>query len=97
MMNKAIVKAVRRVLQRAGHDVLLAEDGEVGLNCFEQRPHLLITDLKMPKSSGSNFSKKPKMHKEDLDVIVMSAYGSVESAVDAMKEGAWDFISKPFG
>ena len=89
-------EAVRRVLQRAGHDVLLAEDGEVGLNLLrEEKPHLLITDLKMPKLHGIELLKEAKKIHRDLDVIVMSAYGSVESAVDAMKEGAWDFISKP--
>ena len=89
-------EAVRRVLRRAGHDVFLAEDGEEGLHLLqEKKPHLLITDLKMPKLNGMELLKSTKQIHPDLDVIVMSAYGSVESAVDAMKEGAWDFISKP--
>jgi len=89
-------EAVRRVLRRAGHEVFLAEDGAEGLRLLQERkPHLLITDLKMPKLNGMELLKSTKQIQPDLDVIVMSAYGSVESAVDAMKEGAWDFISKP--
>ena len=89
-------EAVRRVLRRAGHEVFLAADGEEGLHLLqEKKPHLLITDLKMPKLNGMELLKSTKQIQPDLDVIVMSAYGSVESAVDAMKGGAWDFISKP--
>ena len=88
--------AVRRVLERDGHTVFEAKDGQEAVQLLQaQSPSLLITDLKMPKLNGLELLRAAKKLLPDLGVIIMTAYGSVETAVEAMKNGASDFISKP--
>jgi len=59
-------------------------------------PDLIITDLQMPDMSGIDVIKRTKAHRAETPVIVMTAFGSIESAVDAMKKGAFDYLTKPF-
>ncbi len=88
--------AVRRVLEREGHQVFEARDGQEALVLLQEHtPSLMITDLKMPKLNGLELLRAAKQLLPDLGVIVMTAYGSVETAVEAMRDGASDFISKP--
>ncbi len=93
--------SLRRVLeynlQEAGYEVLTAGSGEEGLRLFEERgPALVITDLKMPGMGGFQLLKEVKEKASDALVIVITAFGAVETAVEAMKLGAYDFITKPF-
>ena len=75
----------------------LAEDGQDALAKYRQaRPDLVITDLKMPRLNGLELLKELQQSNADLPVIVITAFGSVESAVEAMKAGAVDYITKPF-
>lgn len=60
------------------------------------RPQVVITDLQMPEMSGIEVTKRLKAKLPDLPVIVMTAFGSIESAVDAMRKGAFDYVTKPF-
>ncbi len=84
-------------LRRAGHEVDTAEDGKRGLELFDPRRHdLVITDLKMPGLPGTEVLREVKERSPETPVIVVTAYASVEGAVDAMKAGADDFIGKPF-
>ena len=88
--------ALRRVLQREGYTVMEAGDGQEALRIARREPPaVMVTDLKMPKLGGLELLKRIKAGGSDIEVIVMTAYGSVETAVEAMKEGAWDFVSKP--
>ena len=59
------------------------------------RPHLMLTDFKMPGMTGLELLKLARSIAPTLEVIVMTAYGTVETAVEAMKEGAADFVTKP--
>lgn len=93
--------SLRRVLeynlQEAGYLALTAADGEAGLALFdEQQPDLVITDLKMPGMSGFQVLAAVKERAPQTPVIVITAFGAVETAVEAMKLGAYDYITKPF-
>jgi len=84
-------------LRKAGHEVVAAEDGSGGLSAFAAAPFdLVITDLKMPGISGMEVLRKIHAGSPDVPVLVITAFGNVETAVTAMKEGAYDFIGKPF-
>ncbi len=88
---------VRAILEKAGYRVLEAKDGREGLDVFRQEEvDLILTDLKMPDMDGIELLKAARLVKSDVDVILMTAHGTVETAVEAMKEGAYDFIAKPF-
>ena len=93
--------SLRRVLeynlQEEGYEVIAAADGGEGLACFdEQQPDLVITDLKLPGVSGFQVLKIIGEKAPGLPVIVITAFGAVETAVEAMKLGAYDYITKPF-
>jgi two-component system response regulator HydG len=93
----AIREALSRTLERFGHEVVLAEDGQAGLDRLrEGEVHILLVDLQMPRLSGQELLKAAKAMAPDVEVIVITGHGTVEDAVDAMKEGAYDFITKPF-
>jgi two-component system NtrC family response regulator len=84
-------------LRKAGYEVTPAEDGAQGLSAFAASPFdLVITDLKMPGIPGMEVLRKIRAGSPDVPVLVITAFGNVETAVAAMKEGAYDFIGKPF-
>lgn len=84
-------------LNAAGHDTLEARNGEEALKLVgSDMPDLMILDLQMPKVDGLAVLKKLKEDKNDMPVVVISAFATVERAVEAMKAGALDFITKPF-
>ena len=89
--------ALFTALTRLGHAVELAENGQEAINKFQtQRFDLVITDLRMPALDGLGVLAAIKKLAPGTPVILMTAYGSVETAVEAMREGAQDFILKPF-
>ena len=84
-------------LRDEGYDVQAFESPLAGLKALKTSPvDVVITDIKMPKMDGIKLLSKIKAIKPNTLVIVMTAYGSVNSAVDAMKKGAYDYIMKPF-
>ncbi len=84
-------------LEEEGYSVDTAEDGLKGLNKIkEQQPDLAIVDIKMPGIDGIELLQQSKKSTPELPIIVMTAYASVDTAVQAMKEGAFDYIVKPF-
>ena len=92
---------MRRLLEISlgedGHSVHCAEDGEKGLvHLRKEAVDLVVTDLKLPGMNGLEFLQEGKRLNAALPFIVMTAYGSVETAVDAMKAGASDYVLKPF-
>ena len=93
--------SLRRVteytLHEAGYRVLTANDGSEGLRLFTlEKPPVVITDIQMPGLSGYDVLKKIKAENPGTLVIVITAFGSVEKAVEAMKLGAYDYLTKPF-
>ncbi|MCO4746944.1 MAG: sigma-54-dependent Fis family transcriptional regulator [Proteobacteria bacterium] len=87
---------LERLLNREGFDVHQAASGREGLDLFRQQPvDLVLTDFKMPGMSGIDVLRAILTLDPDVEVLVMTAYGTVETAVEAMKEGAYDFVAKP--
>jgi DNA-binding NtrC family response regulator len=84
-------------LRRAGFEVELAEDGERGLERFDpQRHQVVVTDLKMPRVDGMAVLEQVRERAPDTPVLVITAYGSMEVGVQAMRAGAYDVVAKPF-
>jgi two-component system, NtrC family, response regulator AtoC len=85
------------LLAKSGYEVKTAADGREGLNAIErERFHFILCDIKMPRMDGMTFLKSAKEKLIDATVIMMSAYGTVDTAIEAMNLGAYDYISKPF-
>jgi DNA-binding NtrC family response regulator len=87
---------LRHALERQGHAVLEARDQSEALRLLQQnRPAVVLSDLRLPEGDGFGVLRASKELDSDIPVIVMTAYGSIEDAVVAMKEGALDFLAKP--
>src|SRR5438876_8166706 len=89
-------ESLQRALTRAGYHVLLAPEGRTALEQLQQGGiDLVLTDLKMPGLSGIELLRAAKAIAPDVDVILLTAFGTIEEAVKAMKDGAYDFLTKP--
>ena len=85
------------VLEKAGYHVETAADGAEGLEMIQESQYdFILCDIKMPKMGGMEFLKLSRDRIGAATVIMMSAYGSIDTAIEAMKSGAYDYISKPF-
>src|SRR5215467_13283391 len=92
--NRSILS---QVLTRKGYMVETANDGREALHKIESaRPDLLVLDYMMPDLSGLEVLKQLRKNEDDTPVIMVTAYGTLERAVEAMKEGAYDFITRPY-
>jgi len=90
-------KVLAAQLGRDGYEVHTAEDGEAALAFLrEHHVDLVITDLRMPKLGGMDLLRAALREQPDLPVIILTAHGTVDTAVEALKTGAFDYISKPF-
>jgi DNA-binding NtrC family response regulator len=84
-------------LEALGYRVLTAANGVEGLEVFERQvPHLVLLDIEMPGMNGLEMLGEIRKREHDTAVIMITAYGTIERAVEAMKDGAYDFIPKPF-
>ncbi len=91
-----IRNALAKILEKKGYAVTCADGGPAALEMLERREfQLLLTDLRLPGPSGLELLRLAKERRPDTEVILMTAYGSVQSAVQAIKEGAYDYIEKP--
>ncbi len=89
--------SVGSTLERAGLKVLTASDGETALGMVAQsRPDAVVTDMRMPGMTGIDLLEKLRQIDDELPVILMTAFGTIETAVKAMKIGAFDYLTKPF-
>ncbi len=88
--------SLKERLEQAGYEVLEAENGTQARAAFEQEPDLVVLDYKLPDSDGLVLLGELKQTLPDCLVIMMTAYSSIESAVDAMKLGAYHYVNKPF-
>src|SRR6195256_1791241 len=87
---------LRKALERAGYTVDEAPDGAAAIQKVRARRYLMvITDLKMPGASGLDVLRETKQADSTIPVLLLTAFGSVDEAVTAMKEGAFDFLQKP--
>ncbi len=92
----ANLTSLRKIFEKEGYRALTAPNGPAALEvCRSRRVHVVLTDLMMPGMSGVELIKALKASHQDVQVVLMTAYGTVETAVDAMREGACDFVEKP--
>ena len=95
--DPAVRQSLERTLAREGYTVVLAPDGQAALERLRQGGvDLLLSDLRMPGLTGLELLREVKAAVPDVDVILLTAFGTVEEAVAAMKDGAVDFLTKPF-
>jgi len=90
-------KVLGAMLRKEGYEVATAEDGEMALAEFEKNgADVVVTDMVMPKAGGLDLLKSVHATRPDVPVIIITAHGTVDSAVEAIKLGAFDYITKPF-
>jgi DNA-binding NtrC family response regulator len=89
--------SVAAILGRKGHTVITAPDARVALaRLAEKRPECVVTDLQMPGMNGLELLDEIRRIDAELPVVFMTAFGSIETAVEAMRKGAFDYVTKPF-
>lgn len=94
--EKAIRKTLTEILSFEGYKIDEAADGEEGLKKFKEKTFdLVLCDIKMPKLDGIEFLQKAGDINPDIPIIMISGHGNIETAVEAVKRGAYDYISKP--
>lgn len=94
--EKNIREGLAEALREDGYEVVCAESGDEAWGLYSNGDiDLVITDLKMPGLSGEELMRRILSHAPGFPVIVLTGHGTVESAVNAMRDGAWDFLSKP--
>jgi nitrogen regulation protein NR(I) len=89
-------RVLEAILRREGYDVITAANGIEALGGMKADVHTVITDLKMPGLDGMSLLKKLSVDYPDVPVVMITAHGSVENAVEAVKLGAFDYLEKPF-
>src|SRR2546426_931216 len=95
---RSTLRALEVILKREGYTVLTAASGTEGLTSIEQHEvDLLLCDVKMPKMDGLTVLRQVKAQDVGMAVVMMSGHGDISTAVSAMKEGAFDYLVKPFG
>jgi len=93
----SIRKVLSAQLRRLGHEVDTAEDGAAAIARLQREPfHAVVSDLKMPHVDGLQLLRWTRDHLPGLPVILITAHGTVDTAVEALKQGAFDYITKPF-
>ncbi|MEO6668340.1 MAG: sigma-54 dependent transcriptional regulator [Ferruginibacter sp.] len=94
--EKAIRKTLSEILSFEGYKIDEAVDGEEGLKKFSEKSYdVVLCDIKMPKLDGIEFLEKARGINDDIPIIMISGHGNIDTAVEAVKKGAFDYISKP--
>jgi len=95
--EKSMREVLKILLEGEGYEVTTASDGLEGISLIEKDIFdLIITDMKMPKADGFEVLKRIKEISPDTIVIMITAFGNTDTAIEAMKMGAYDYITKPF-
>jgi two-component system response regulator FlrC len=95
--DQALAEALQDTLVTAGYEVIVADHGRMALAQLESnKVNLIVSDINMPQMSGDVLLKRAKALYPDIPFVLMTAYGTIEQAVDAMRDGAVDYMVKPF-
>src|SRR3989304_7597665 len=95
--DDSLRKVIAHPLTSEGYRVISASGGKEGIELFKREEFdLVITDIKMPDIDGMEVLREIKLLRDDAVVIMITAYGTIEKAVEALKAGAFDYITKPF-
>lgn len=90
-------KIITKILETEGHQVFCATDGKEGINRYQQlKPDLIILDYKLPDIDGICVLREIKSRDDEAKIIMLTAHGNIKNAVQAMKMGAYDYLTKPF-
>lgn len=94
--EKSIRNSLKDVLEYEKHEVDLAEDGVEGLELFQEKKYdIVLSDIKMPKMDGMEVLDELLKLSDDISIIMISGHGTIDTAVEAIKKGAFDYIEKP--
>ena len=94
--ERSIRNSMKDMLSFEGHEVVLAENGMEGLVSVKtEKPEVVFCDIKMPKMEGIEVLERIKEFTSDVPVIMISGHGTIDTAIEAIKKGAYDFIEKP--
>jgi len=89
--------SIEKLLSKNGHEVISVETGAEGLlKLKDSTPDLILLDMKLPDINGMEILRTIKKDNKEVPVIIITAYGSIDSAIDAIKTGAFDYVVKPF-
>lgn len=95
--DESLRDSLRKTLEKEGYSVSEAQSGGIGIDKVRSEPpEVALVDLKMPDMSGLEFLRSLKAIAPEVEAIMMTGFGTIETAVEAMREGAYDFITKPF-
>ncbi len=95
--EKSICSTIEAALKASGHQVEVADSGEMAITLMrKQAPDILLTDLRMDGMSGLDLLNKTREYFPSATVVIMTAYGTIDTAVSAMRNGAYDYLVKPF-
>ncbi|HEY6035203.1 MAG TPA: sigma-54 dependent transcriptional regulator, partial [Kofleriaceae bacterium] len=94
--NETVREGLAHVVKKLGHDAVVTASGQAGIEAFKKRPaDFVITDLKMEGTTGVDVLKAISALDPDVPIMIITGFGTVETAVEAMKLGAFDFVTKP--
>jgi two-component system response regulator HydG len=95
--GETIRETLLKILEREGYSVLTAENGEEAVEVLRgNRVNVIISDVCMPRMDGNKLLKMARAIRPEVEVILMTGHGKMEMGLEALKEGAFDFIQKPF-
>ena len=95
--DKRLRSVLKGLLSEEGHQVATCENGDLAIkSCLAEKFDLIITDLKMPGADGLDVLRKAKKIHPDTLVVIVTGFASLETAIQAIREGAYDYITKPF-
>ncbi len=95
--EETMCETLLKILEREGYKVLTAADGQAALEIIRERKvHLILSDVCMPRMDGHKLLKLAKAILPDVEIVLMTGHGKIEMGLEALKEGAFDFIQKPF-
>ena len=95
--EEIILDSFRKILVLDGYSVDTVQTGQEALGLIQTRPYdFVFTDLRMPAMDGVELAKSAKHMRPDVDVVIITGYATVETAVECMKSGAMDYVQKPF-
>ncbi|MBF0472387.1 MAG: response regulator [Nitrospirae bacterium] len=93
----SLTQLIKQALERSDFEIFIANDGADGLKKIDElNPDIVITDLRMPKVSGMDILKRTKKEHPLIEIIIITGHGGVDSAIEAMREGAFGYVEKPF-
>ena len=94
--DRSAVESLRQIFDREGFDPLCAASGEEAMEILRAEDvSVVLADLRMPGMDGMDLLRAVKALRPDTEVVIMTAFGTIERAVEAMREGAYDFVTKP--